>query len=107
MTRPCRGCSPVVTSGTGGLFRLLFASDRKLRGLLDALEHDRRARRSDRRDLSETLPEESPERLRVGSADFHEEAVLPRDVVDLENFGDLGQELRGPDPARPVVGSDE
>src|SRR5204862_1156887 len=107
ITRPCFGGSPVAPSSTRGLLGFLLERDRQLGGLLDALEHDRRARRSDRRDLSETLPEKPAERLRVPGADFHEEAVLARDVVHLEDLRDLGEQLRRRDPAGPVVRSDE
>src|SRR5207244_4129205 len=69
--------TPVETSSTRGLLALrLLRGQRQRRGLFHGLEHDRRARRGDRRDPRQALAQQSAERLGVASPDLGEEAIL-------------------------------
>src|SRR4030095_9408064 len=69
---------------------------RELRPLLHGAEHDRRARIDNRRNAPQLLFEQAPQRVGVGRADLHQQTVLARDVMDLENVRDFRDELTRP-----------
>ena len=55
------------------------------------------------RNAAEPVAQELAERVGIGRAHFDQQAVLARDVMDFENLGDLGDELRRPLVARPLL----
>ena len=81
-------------------------TERETRALLDRFENDRRPRRPDALDRSDSLAEDLGQVLRIAGADLQQKAIIAGDLMRFEYFRDRGQRVAHPRFAGPVRGPD-